>query len=101
MIFDWNDEKNDYLIRNRDISFEEIIRCIESGNLLDDIQHPNTHQYAHQRIFIVWVADDIFVVPYVQKNDSVFLKTAYKSRKLMSGTTSSPNANLLALSLAA
>ena len=41
MIFDWNNEKNIMLKRDRNISFERIIVAIEQDNLLDILEHPN------------------------------------------------------------
>jgi len=40
-LFDWNNEKNESLIENRDVSFEEIVFHITHGGLLDIIEHPN------------------------------------------------------------
>ena len=38
MIFDWNNEKNMMLKRNRSISFERIIVAIEQDDLLDILE---------------------------------------------------------------
>lgn len=38
----------------RDISFEDVILSLESGKLLDDIEHPNKEKYPNQNIFIIW-----------------------------------------------
>ncbi len=77
----WNAEKNRYLIEERHISFEEIIFSLQSGGLLDDAVHPNTDKYPNQRIFIVAVNEYAYLVPYVENDDDIFLKTAFPSRK--------------------
>ena len=51
----WSPEKNRKLIEERDISFEMVVFSIQSGGLLDDMAHPNTESYAHQRIFVVTI----------------------------------------------
>ncbi len=77
-------EKNEILKRERDISFEDIILALESGNLLDDVEHPNQEKYPNQNIFIilVQVKDYVYLVPYVEDEKSIFLKTIIPSRKM-------------------
>ncbi len=80
-IYNWNSEKNQELIVKRDVSFEEAIFYIEHGGLLDDIVHPNNSDYPNQRIFIVKIVDYAYLVPYVENEEEVFLKTIIPSRK--------------------
>ncbi len=77
-------EKNEILKRDRNISYEDIILALESGNLLDDIEHPNKEKYPNQNIFIilVQVKDYVYLVPYVEDEKSIFLKTIIPSRKM-------------------
>ncbi len=79
--YNWNSGKNQELIVGRNISFEEVIFHIEHGDLLDDITHPNASDYPHQRIFIVSIKEYVYLVPYVEDEDEVFLKTIIPSRK--------------------
>ena len=74
-IYNWNAEKNEQLIAERGVSFEEIVFYIENGGLLDEIAHPNARDYAHQRIFVVAVESYIHLVPFVESDDDFFLKT--------------------------
>ena len=80
----WNPKKNRELQKNpnRAICFEDIVAAIESGGLLDDIEHVNSSKYPHQRILVVLVNDYVYGVPYVATGEEIFLKTAYPSRKL-------------------
>ena len=80
-IYNWNADKNQELILNRNISFEEAVFYIENGGLLDDIVHPNKSDYSHQRIFILRIKDYVYLVPYVDTEEEVFLKTIIPSRK--------------------
>lgn len=38
-------------------------------------------KYAHQRIFVVAIDDYVYLVPYVETEDEIFLKTVIPSRK--------------------
>lgn len=79
--FNWNAEKNQQLIDQRGKSFEEVIFHIQNGDLLDDIAHPNVVDYPHQRVFVVNVMGYAWLVPYVENEKEVFLKTLIPSRK--------------------
>lgn len=80
--FDFSAEKNAQLIRERKISFEEVIAAIDGGGLLDILKHPNAKKYSHQKLYIVAVNGYVYLVPFVQKDDgAVFLKTIIPSRK--------------------
>ena len=74
-------EKNEILKTQRDISFEDVILALEHGELLDDITHPNTKKYPNQNIFIILirVKDYVYLVPYVEDDNSIFLKTIIPS----------------------
>jgi uncharacterized DUF497 family protein len=79
--FAWNTEKNAELIDNRGISFERVIYHIERDGLLDIIDHPNQSKYPNQKMFIVNVSNYAFLVPFVENDSEIFLKTVIPSRK--------------------
>ena len=79
--FAWDDEKNAKLRKDRGIGFEEIVFHIERGDLLDILEHPNPGRYGGQRIFVVRREDYVYLVPFVEDEDTVFLKTIIPSRK--------------------
>jgi uncharacterized DUF497 family protein len=79
--FSWNDEKNERLKRERDISFEEVVFHIERGDLLDIVEHPNPERYQGQRVFIVNIESYAYLVPFIESDEEVFLKTIIPSRK--------------------
>jgi uncharacterized DUF497 family protein len=82
--FSWNNEKNERLKAERNISFEEVVFYIERGQLLDIVEHPNQEKYAGQRMFIVNINDYAYLVPFVEAEGEVFLKTIIPSRKATS-----------------
>ncbi len=79
--FIWNLEKNERLKKERGLSFEEIVFYIEKGQLLDVVEHPNQEKYAGQRMFVINVKDYVYLVPFVENENEVFLKTIIPSRK--------------------
>lgn len=63
------------------MSFEEVVFCIERGQLLDIVEHPNQERYGGQRIFIVKIKDYAYLVPFVETEREIFLKTIIPSHK--------------------
>lgn len=77
----WSPVKNREIIENRGISFEDIVFCLRSGGLLDDMAHPNSAKYSHQRVLVVAFEGYAYLVPYVEDDQEIFLKTVIPSRK--------------------
>lgn len=77
--FDWDKEKNEWLTRERGVSFELCVTHITGENLLDVT--PNHHPYGHQYIYIIDVEGYCYEVPFVEDGDKIFLKTAYPSHE--------------------
>ncbi len=81
-LYEWSDEKNLWLRQERGITFEDIVFHVAHGGLLDTIEHPNQRRYAGQRIFIVKVEEYVCLVPFVEDDEVIFLKTIMPSRKM-------------------
>jgi uncharacterized DUF497 family protein len=79
--FRWNPEKNEALTADRGISFESVVVAIESGGLLDILTHPNQAKYPRQRILVVAADNYVYLVPFAEEEDYLFLKTIIPSRK--------------------
>lgn len=79
--FDWNSDKNETLKHEREVSFEDILVAIDEGKLLDVVQHKNKTKYPDQKIFIVNVNQYAYLVPFVEDDEKIFLKTIIPSRK--------------------
>ena len=77
----WNKEKNQLLKAERDVSFEEVVVHIAAGDLLDIVEQPNPEKYEGQRMFIVKLREYVWLVPFVETDDEIFLKTIIPSRK--------------------
>ena len=79
--FRWRSDKNQQLGAQWSIHFEAVVVAIETGGLLDVLAHPNPEQYPSQRILVVEVNQYVYLVPYVEDDDYLFLKTIIPSRK--------------------
>jgi len=79
--FSWSEEKNEFLKAERQISFEDVVFYIQQGFLLDVLEHPNQEKYKGQKIFGVQIDDYVYLVPFVEDDYEVFLKTMIPSRK--------------------
>jgi hypothetical protein len=69
------------LIEERNISFESVIFSLQSGGLLDDMFHLNKDKYPQQRIFAVSIGEYVYLVPHIETEEEIFLKTIIPSRK--------------------
>ncbi len=74
-------QKNAVLKSERGISFEEIIFLIESGAMRHVRNHPNQQKYPKQKMYIVEINGYAYVVPFLDEDGVIRLKTAYPSRK--------------------
>ncbi len=80
-IFRWDNEKNELLKKNRGVCFEQVVLLMERGEVIDTIEHPNQERYPGQKIAVVMIDTYAYLVPYVENNEEIFLKTIIPSRK--------------------
>ena len=78
----WSEEKDIFLINERNISFEKIAFSINNKMILKVKNNPNPN-FAHQKCFVLNIDNYAYIVPFVidLKKKEIFLKTAYPSRK--------------------
>lgn len=79
--FAWDEAKNDKLKAECGVGFEDIVFHIERGDVLDLLEHPKQERYGGQRIFVVRREDYVYLVPFVEDEQLVFLKTIIPSRR--------------------
>lgn len=77
----WSEEKNIVIKQAREIGFEDVEDALEQGGLLKIIDNPNQAKYKHQQLMIVNIDNYAYVVPFVEEQDTLFLKTIFPSRK--------------------
>jgi len=83
-VIEYNEEKNLLLKETRGICFQDIIKAIKKGNILDNLEHKNKKKYPKQKILVIKIKKYVYAVPYVinKKTNKIFLKTVYPSRTL-------------------
>jgi uncharacterized DUF497 family protein len=79
--FIWDPAKNEKLLRERGISFEDIVFHIEKGDILDILEHPREEKYTGQKLLVVQVNDYAYLVPFLEEPEQIVLKTIIPSRK--------------------
>ncbi|RUM58548.1 MAG: hypothetical protein DSY60_01555 [Persephonella sp.] len=78
----WDREKNEWLKKERNISFEDIELAILEDRVIDILEHPNREKYLNQKLLIVEIENYAYVAPYVEDEEgNIFLKTIFPSRK--------------------
>lgn len=80
--FKWDLEKNKILIQDRGVCFEDVVSAIYEDKIIDVIKHPNQIKYSDQSIYIIELMGYICMIPYVKKDNEIFLKTIIPSRKM-------------------
>lgn len=75
----WDKDKNEKLVLERNVSFEEICQMIMDEQYFDIIENPVREG---QMCFVMNIRDYTWIVPFVVDIDhNIVLKTAYQSRK--------------------
>ena len=77
----WSTEKNTLLKAERGVSFEDVVFHIMAGDILDTVDHPNQECYPGQQIHAIAIEEYVYLVPFVESEEEVFLKTIIPSRK--------------------
>lgn len=79
--YDWDEAKNAKLKSERSVSFEDILNAIDEDRILETIEHPNKLRYGHQKIYVIRIEEYAYLVPFVEDDKKIFLKTIIPSRK--------------------
>ena len=79
--YQWDPEKNERLVRERGVSFVDMIWHIAQGHLLD-VLVSDAPKYKGQKQFVVEVNGYAYVVPFTEEGETMILKTIIPSRKL-------------------
>jgi uncharacterized DUF497 family protein len=81
MNFIFDEEKNQKLFSERNLTFEQVINEMAEGRVLFDSPHPNQEKYSHQRILIVELNGNACVVPYFMDSEQIKLITIFPDRR--------------------
>lgn len=77
----WNPAKNEQLKKERSIGFEDVVFHIQAGDEIEVLEHHNPGRYPNQKISVVMVEGYAYLVPFVESDTEIFLKTIIPSRK--------------------
>ena len=77
----WDPEKDKVLLAERGIGFERAAEKIAQLNYIALVEHRNAIRYPHQSVFVLEIDGYAYYVPFVETEDSIFLKTLIPSRK--------------------
>ena len=80
-LYAWDPEKNARLKKERGVSFEDVVFHIDAGDEIDLFEHPNQARYPGQKISVVAIEGYAYLVPFVETETEIFLKTIIPSRK--------------------
>lgn len=80
MFYEWSQEKNNKLRKERGIGFEEVMIKIINGEVLDIISNPSQN-HPKQKVYVIEINHYIYYVPHVADSEKVFLKTIIPNRK--------------------
>lgn len=77
----FSEEKDRLLRAKRKIGFLEVVEAIENNKVLKSIDNPNKKKFPKQKMMLINIKNYIYIVPYIEDENEVFLKTIYPSRK--------------------
>lgn len=77
----WDDHKNRRLQLERGVSFQEVEQVIGEGRALDIMENPDQERYVGQMVYVVEINGYAYVVPFVETETTLWLKTIIPSRK--------------------
>ena len=81
MRYEWDSAKNEWLKKEREISFEQIIFHLSQGDVWKITDHPDQKKYPGQKIYFVIIENYVYLVPHIIEKDYTFLKTIIPSRR--------------------
>lgn len=77
----WTPDKNEWLRRNRGLSFDDVVYHLEHDGFLADTPHPNQLRHPGQRLYVIRIDDYAYEIPFYRTGVVDFLVTIYPSRK--------------------
>jgi len=81
MKYEWDSQKNEWLKKERNISFEQVMFHLSQGDVWKIADHPDQNKYPGQKIYFVIIDNYIYLIPFIENMNEIFLKTIIPSRK--------------------
>ncbi len=80
----WDNKKNEQLKATRGVGFEQVELKIATGDILAVVEHHNKERYPTQRVFVLDLSGYAYLVPFVETDTEIFLKTIFPNRQATS-----------------
>ena len=80
IIFEWNEEKNNNILKERWVCFEDIVLAFWENKILNIVKNPSSN-FENQFCLIVEISNYIYLVPFIKTEEKFLLKTIFPSRK--------------------
>ncbi len=77
----FNVDKNEWFIKNRGVSFDQIAELLINNKIIAVVDHHNKVKYYNQKLILLEINNQLLIVPYVEEDEYIFLKTAYFNRR--------------------
>lgn len=81
VLFEWDAAKNEKLLEERGLSFDDVVKAIRTGKLLDVYDHPNKERFPNQRIYVLDIGGYACLCPHERRDKSIHLITVFPNRK--------------------
>ena len=81
MEFEFSEEKDKKLAKERGIGFDDVLAQIRLGNY-EIIDNPNQKKYPGAKAFLLRLDNYPHIIPFEKKDGKTFLKTIFKMRKM-------------------
>lgn len=78
--FNWDNDKNDLLKKERNVCFEDVLECFENNNFYGVYENPSSN-FPNQEVFLVAINNYPCIVPFVETEEDIFLKTIIPDRR--------------------
>lgn len=78
-LFEWSNEKNTWLQKNRSISFEHLVSTIEEDKILNILPHPNKERCPNQVLVIFECDEYAWIAPCEYSHETILIKTIFAS----------------------
>jgi hypothetical protein len=79
--YDWDPKKNDFLKTIRNVCFEDVVVHLGRGDVWRVAEHPNQEKYLGQKLFFVRIDNYIYIIPFEERGEVIWLVTIIPSRK--------------------
>lgn len=79
--FSWDPIWSQQLLKERGVSFEDVVFCVQKGGLRDLLRFRNPDRDPLQFVLVVEIDGYVYLVPYIETDDAFHLQTITPSKQ--------------------